>query len=403
MFNNLTINNSSGLYPGVSSTINNLTVNNNLTMNSGVVNLGGATVTLGSSATNTGTLSYSAGWFYGGNIVRWFPTSAITLGSNASLFPAGDAANYRPMYFGSTGLTASGGTVKVSHTSVAGSTTVSFPDGASTVSIRSNSYWTVSTANGISSTGTPFTVRTEGTGFGVVGNVSDLRLTLSASAAPGTAGVNAGTITNPQVNRTGFSVANLSHNFYWGSVNPGMTSLPVRLLSFTGGQQSGKALLHWTTGVEEYGMSFLVERSANGEDYVQIGKVAAAGSGSGYSYLYTDEYPAPGKNYYRLKLADPDGSGSYSWVVAVSFTANNGFTLFPNPSDGGAITARVPVSTGTLYSIDVFNDQGMRIGHAYSTSATLTILFSPRLPPGVYFARLTSGGNTTVRSFVVRR
>lgn len=391
--NNLTIKNSN-----TTTLNNNLSVNSNLTMTSGLVSLGGVTLTLGVSAASPGALAYSTGsWFYGGNVMRWLPSStALGLGSNASLFPLGDASNYRPMYFGSGGLT-TGGTIKVSHTSLNGATAVSFPDGGSTVLVRSNSYWTVATGNGIA--GTAISVRTEGTGFGIVGNVSDLRLTLASSAAPGTAGVNAGTLTNPQVNRTGFSAGTLSNNYYWGSVNPGFTTLPVELVSFAGVAQPGKVVLNWRTAgaIASY---FAVERSVDGIKFVEIGKVAA---GDGAVYAYTDERSFVGKDYYRLRLVDAAGAFSYSGVVAVEFSDGGGFVLFPNPSDGRSITARTGVAGQAAYSIDVFDDQGRRVGHGYSPGPSLTIYFTPVLSPGVYFARAMSFSGVWVQPFVVKR
>jgi hypothetical protein len=403
VFNNLTINNNSGAAPGVSVSSNNLTVNNNLTLTSGVVNLSGNMMTLGTGTANTGALNYTYGsWLYGGNIVRWFPTSVVTLGSNGSLFPIGDASNYRPMYFGSSGLSASGGTIKVSHTSLMNATPVSFTDGGSTVLVRSNSYWTVSTGNGISSTGTPFNLRTEGTGFGIIGNVTDLRLTLSAAAAPGVAGVNAGSVGNPQVNRTAFSVANLANTFYWGSVNPGYTSLPVNLVSFTAQPGSGEVDLNWKTSAEGDCRYFTLERSADGMNFSEIVSIAATGGPEmGQQYVYNDRSPAGGKNFYRLKLVGAGGAVSYSWVATADFSNGGGLALFPIPSDGSAISVRVPVSGS--YTVDVFNDQGLLIRHVSTSSPMVRLLFSPSLAPGVYVARVTAQGYRAVETFLVRR
>jgi len=404
IFNNLTINNSFGASPGINISSNNLTVNNNLTMTAGIINLNGTTFTLGTSATNTGTLNYTTGsWIYGGNIMRWFPTAAVTLGANASLFPIGSLSYYRPMYFGSAGLS-SGGTIKVSHTNVNGATTVSFPDGASTVSIRTNSYWTVTTANGLSGAGTPFNVRTEAKGLGMVGSVGDLRLTLAAAAAPGTAGVNSGTISNPQVNRTGFSVANLANTYYWGSVNPGNTTLPIQLLSFSGQQQSEKVVLNWQTAMDEDDRFFSVESSSDGASFMEIGEVPVAGSStSGHSYSFSDQRAADGKNYYRLKIVGLDGTFTYSRIISVYLAEDNKFVIFPNPSDGHYITVRVALSSQIPNTIDVFNDLGILVGHAKATSAVFPVFFTPSLSPGVYFARYSSQGNTSVKTFVVKR
>jgi hypothetical protein len=403
VFNNLTINNSSGASSAVTLASNNVSVNSNLTLVSGTVNLGGNTLTLGASGTSTGVLNYTTGAsLYGGNLVRWFPTAAVTLGSDASLFPLGDGSNYRPMYFGSSGLSTAG-TIKVSHTGVNGATAVSFTDGASTILVRSNSYWTVSTGNGIGSTGSPFTVRSEGTGFGVIGNVSDLRLTLSAAAASGTAGVNANSVSDPQVNRTAFSVSNLANTYYWGSVSPGFTTLPVDLVSFTAQPQSGDVLLSWKTAAEADGNFFSLERSADGANFQAMARIPAAGGpGFGHQYLYTDQSPGPGRNYYRLKIVDAGGAVSYSGVAMVNFAADNGLVLFPSPSDGRSVTARVNVAGGSIYTVDVYNDQGILVRHVTASTPVLLLRFSPALPPGVYVARVSSPGYNAVGAFLVR-
>lgn len=407
VFNNLTVNNSSGAAPAVTVTSNNVSVAGNLTLTAGLVNLSGNTLTLGSSAASTGTLNFTAGaYLYGGNFARWFPTSAVTLGSVGSLFPLGDGTNYRPMYFGSSGLTSSGGTIKASHTNVSGTTTVSFADGASTVLVRANSYWTVSTGNGISSTGTPIDVRTEGTGFGVIGTVSDLRLTLAASAAPGTAGVNAGTIANPQVNRTGFAVGSLANTYYWGSISGGFVILPVSLLSFTAQAQSGAVILDWATAAEGDCSYFSLQRSTDGTTYTELTEVAAVGGADGgHQYSFSDNSRVPDKNYYRLKMVSRSGAASYSGVVMAKFggDGDNGLVFYPNPSDGKSVSARVNVPGGGMYTLDVYNSLGMLVRHVSASTPSLLLAFSPALTPGVYVARVSAAGYMAVGTLMVKR
>jgi hypothetical protein len=240
--------------------------------------------------------------------------------------------------------------------------------------------------------------------LGLVGSVSDLRLTLASSAAPGTAGTNAGTITNPQVNRYGISVANLSNTYYWGSVNPGNTTLPVELLSFTGEQQSEQVVLRWQTGTDESDRYFSIERSGDGASFVEIGLIpVAANSLSGHSYGFADQHPVYGKNYYRLKIVGLDGSYTYSRIISVYITEDGRFVIFPNPSDGNSITVQTATVPQVSNTIDVFNDLGVLVGHAKVTNLVSSVFFTPSLSPGVYFVRYFSHGNATVRSFVVKR
>jgi hypothetical protein len=336
----------------------------------------------------------------------------VTLGANASLFPIGTSSDYRPMYFGSSGLT-NAGTIKVSHVGLTGVTAVSFTDGASTIQVRSNSYWTVSTANGIAGTGSPLTVRSEGTGFGLVGNVSDLRLTRSAAVASGTAGTNANTTTDPQVNRTTFSVANLPSSYYWGSIDLTFTPLPVDLLSFTAQPLSGDVILNWQTATEEDCSYFSLERSPDGTNYADIAMVPAIGGPQlGHRYAYSDNTPGPGKNFYRLKIASRTGAATYSAVVVVSFAGTSGLVLFPDPSDGSAISASITSHSQAgsdytrayaMYTMDVYNDQGMLVRHYSSSAPTFMVSFSPTLSPGVYVARVSATGFTAMSTFMVRR
>jgi len=405
IFKNLTINNTSGATAAVSLPSNNIWVTNNLTMTAGNIYLSGNTLTIGTTALSTGILTHtgSTTQVYGGNFVRWYPTSGVTYASGYSLYPVGDGTNYRPIYFASTGLT-SGGTIKVTHTSIANATSVSFMDGASPVQVRSNSYWTVTTGNGIAGAGAPISVRTEGTGFGVIGNVADLRLTLVSSAASGTAATNAGTVANPQVNRTGFAVASLANTYYWGSINPGYTTLPVNLVSFTAQPQAGDILLNWLTAAEGDCSYFSLERSADNTNYTELARTPAAGGPDwGHQYLYTDHSPIAGRNYYRLKMVSHSGVASYSGIVTANLSGYDALVLFPNPSDGKTVSARVDYPAGGAYTVDVYNDQGMLIRRVSSSTPLLTLQFSPGLSPGVYVTRVSAPGYMAVGAFLVTR
>jgi PQQ-dependent dehydrogenase (s-GDH family) len=76
--------------------------------------------------------------------------------------------------------------------------------------------------------------------------------------------------------------------FYFA--NSSLTTLPVRLLSFTGSLINNNAtLLTWVTGNEVNTANFEIERSIDGNSYDKIGTVAASGtSSSETNYSYTD-------------------------------------------------------------------------------------------------------------------
>ncbi|NOS55227.1 MAG: T9SS type A sorting domain-containing protein, partial [Cyclobacteriaceae bacterium] len=394
VFNNLTFANTSGTTPAVNLTTNNVTVNSALTMSSGIINMNGFTITLGTAAGSTGTLNYTAGRFYGGNIERWFPTTSITVPAVAGQFPIGTSADYRPIYIGSSGLTASGGTIKIRHNASGGATAVTptFTDNGGTVAIRSNSFWTVTTGNGITSTGTPFSIRTEGTGFGTVGNFNDLRITRVNTISPGSDGAHAGPLTNPQVNRTGISTALLPGDYYWGSINAVQTPLPIELLNFTAKLGNAAIDLHWKTASELNNDFFTVERMSEGDEkFNALSTIQGAGTKTTESsYEWIDKNPLLGISYYRLKQTDFDGKYTYSKVRVIENNSSfSTFKVYPNPIAENKFTLEMnQLSSNAEVPVVIINMQGAILYQATYRSDTggnlKTTVEMNSVPSGVY-------------------
>ena len=373
-------------------------------MTSGVTNLSGFTITLGTAAASTGTLAYTAGTrIYGGNIERWFPTSSITVGNVAGQFPIGTSANYRPVFFGNAGLTA-GGTIKVRHTGSGGGATAvapTFTDNGGTVAIRSNSFWTVTTGNSIG-TGT-HNLTTQGTGFGTVGNLTHLRVTLVNTISPGLDGIHTnGTLTNPEVNRTGLTTANLSNSFYWGSINSALTTLPISLTSFTGQQVVDVIKLNWKTASEKNFSFFSIEKSFNGTSFNEIGIVNGNGTTTEqHSYDFTDKNPIIGKNYYRLKSVDFDGYTEYFDIILVTFTTDKQFYVYPVPSDGKTISTAINFSSENEYTIAILDNVGNVVSRYSSNQPKVDFTFTNQLGNGVYYVKFASSDYSKIIRFVV--
>jgi len=100
--------------------------------------------------------------------------------------------------------------------------------------------------------------------------------------------------------------------------------LPVELLTFTGRPEGGDVLLEWATATEQMTDRFEVQRLDINGNFVLIGTVSAAGNSTerqDYSFLDTD--PANGRNDYRLRIVDVDGSETFSGIVSVEFEGTN--------------------------------------------------------------------------------
>jgi Secretion system C-terminal sorting domain len=94
--------------------------------------------------------------------------------------------------------------------------------------------------------------------------------------------------------------------------------IPVELTSFTGKTQGNKNVLNWQTATERNAQSFIIERSANGENgFVAIGSVKAIGTSSTpQNYAFLDENPFA-LTYYRLRQVEMDGKTELSKTVSV--------------------------------------------------------------------------------------
>lgn len=118
----------------------------------------------------------------------------------------------------------------------------------------------------------------------------------------------------------------------------GEQGLPIILSRFSGRKQTNTNQLEWTTGSEVNSELFLLERGNNAINFTEITRIQAAGNSSrSINYNYSDSKFEVGKNYYRLKLQDLDGTYSYSKIILIDNTRNKLITnLAPNPGKIGS-------------------------------------------------------------------
>jgi hypothetical protein len=397
---NLTVNNSGGgILLG-----SDITVFTNLVMTQGNIDLGGFQLALGSYFDKTGTLTHTSGIIIGaGSFLRWFPAGTVIAdGSDAGLFPVGTTTNYNPLFV-SIPVAGSGGTIAVAYNAASGTSTVNIIDGTSTIEVLQNSSWTLTTP-GVPAlpaiTSGSYNFRAEGTGFGAVGDVNDLRLSLLASVT-GTAGTNGGTITNPQVNRTGIPAADLYQAFFIGSVDATSTPLPITLLSFTATPVNASVKLAWETTSEINNDHFTIQRSRNAADWESIKVVPGAiNSSVNVKYSEYDESPYQGLSYYRLQQTDRDGKTSFSPVVSVKIGQSASVSVYPNPaSDHIWITT---AGSGKL-NVALYSNNGSRIDVPVTVDGNSARLDVGRLAAGTYFVHILQGSLSESRVVMITR
>jgi hypothetical protein len=387
-FESLRLNNTYGTSPQI-VLLTNTTVDNQLKMLQGNTEMSGQTLTLGKTTAAPGILSHagtaSNGWMYGGSFTRYFNTPVIADRNVSGMFPLGSSLDFRPLYISYPSyVLASGGTITLSHTSATTVSNVSFADGASTVIRRNDSYWTSSTSGGFIAAGSPFNVSVEGTGFGLITDVSNLRLTLVGSVVAN-AGTNSGTTLNPEINRTGLSLLNLNNDFYPASVSLA-SPLPIELLSFEAVCDNGKVNLNWATATETNNDFFTIYKSQDADTWVELISITGAGnSNKAVNYSYTDYNYQGSTAYYRLKQTDYDGKSVWfnTSFVTCNIIDDSSISLNPNPFNRFIILNIKDASQIKIYELRIYNYLGAEVLKTAITNP-ITMLEASNLPSGLY-------------------
>ncbi len=179
-----------------------------------------------------------------------------------------------------------------------------------------------------------------------------------------------------------------------------LAALPVKYGAFTGKLINKTAKLDWTTTAPPEGSYFEVERSLN-QSFSKIGTVPSVQNNSSGTYSFTDQSPAPGKNYYRIKEIDKDGTFTYSSVVVVNNTEAAPLTIWPNPATASVFITLPRTMIGRNVVVNLQNASGVTLLRKTVTAAGENIQLDVQsLPAGIYFTRLEAGGQLINASFM---
>jgi len=195
-----------------------------------------------------------------------------------------------------------------------------------------------------------------------------------------------------------------------GASPNGGSPLPVELISFVGWNDGDVNELEWVTATELNNEVFVVERSADAINFVEIGSVPGNGT-TNYEITYnlTDYTPIQGVNYYRLKQIDFDGTFEYSYIIAVEVEGGVARTsivkLHPNPANQ-LINIQLQSANNTKFTMTILDVTG-RVVEVFDIQVErgLNPPFAIKLddyPQGVFLIKLydNNSGETLDAKFV---
>ncbi len=370
VYNNLTIDNASGVSLGGAAS-----VKGTLTLTNGI---------LTSTSTNILTFSSTATAVSGGSDANHVEGPMAKVGSGNFIFPCGDAGKWARL--GISDLSASETfTVQYHKSTPASNTAMSDP----ITKVSDNEWWQIDRAGTATASITYYWQDSKWSG---IGNFDDLRLSHWNGSAweevtgtySHTGSADTGSVQIGSLKVTG--VSNFSP-FAPASINNTSNPLPVELISFELKAKDDKAIeLLWQTASELNNDGFEIQRSTDAKNWKTLGFVNGAGSSNHtINYQYIDANPQL-LNYYRLKQVDYDGKSIFSGIKFIKTAlSSSAKAIYPNPADNV-----INVDISNIKDIQLYD----AVGHWLKSLPILDNTISvANLPKGIYYLKLSYTDN----------
>jgi hypothetical protein len=187
--------------------------------------------------------------------------------------------------------------------------------------------------------------------------------------------------------------------------------VPVELVSFTAEiNKQAEIVLNWSTATESNNSGFEIQRSKNGNEFINVGFIQGHGTSTELNkYTFLDTKLGTGKYYYRLRQIDFDGTSDLSNIIEVIINVPDAFVLnqnYPNPfNPSTTISFSLPVDAHV--TINIFNtigEQISRIADDEYAAGTYNINFSANeLVSGVYFYTIDAHGKDNSMYHAVKK
>lgn len=199
------------------------------------------------------------------------------------------------------------------------------------------------------------------------------------------------------------NTATVTLNYVAGS------SLPVNLISFNAMLgNNNKVNLTWTTITEINVSHFVVEKSTNGNDFMDAGIVFAAGNSTDrLDYAFVDALANTNDRviYYRIRSVDIDGKSQLSQtrIIRLSKTEGPAISILAYPN---------PVTTDLRITIPASWQNKKVVYEVYSVNGSLTMkkenanssqtetLNVSQAAPGVYMVRVSCEGEMAQQKII---
>jgi hypothetical protein len=168
--------------------------------------------------------------------------------------------------------------------------------------------------------------------------------------------------------------------------------LPVELISFKGVVKESNNELSWETATELNNSHFVLRKSINGIDFVDVIHVNGAGNSSVQQSYKVDDNEFSELDYYQLSQFDFDGSERKSSVISLSRNQKYGVTIkaWPNPTkDGVMISFKENEEKAAI--IELLDVTGKTVLRVDKVQGNIYYLDLSNVSQGKYQVRVSNG------------
>lgn len=183
-------------------------------------------------------------------------------------------------------------------------------------------------------------------------------------------------------------------------------ALPISLVKFTADKLSEKVKISWTTATEINNDKFIVERSADGENFDVVAEVRGAGNSKEINtYEALDIAPLKGTSYYRLTQYDFDGRSETFAPVAVRMDAGSlKLEAVSSKLEAGSVEMSIysPIATATSIRVmdlsgRIIASENINLVEGYQT----VNINANALSSGIHIIQLMSGEEVVMKKLVL--
>lgn len=196
--------------------------------------------------------------------------------------------------------------------------------------------------------------------------------------------------------------------FALGSTTAVYNPLPVLLNGEKAFQKNDNIQIEWSNLTEKSILHYVVQRSQNGSDFVDIGTYLPKSNLSDKAdYAALDVTPRQGVSYYRIKVIENTGRELYSKSLRVVLGQSKPvLSLYPNPVTSRQLQVNLAGIKPGKYNLRIVNANGhqlySRMLMVPSGSFTESLTLPSTVPAGINVLVVAGEGYTENKIFVVQ-